>query len=704
MRSLVAIFPLAFLSSSVNAIAQDTMQIRATAPPSEKLIQAIVGASKPIKLSRSQFVGAENFSYKHIITALCGNSNDPYWSEVKKRNNLPSDLSVNNEVGSNVYDIEWPACAFVFQLNESIKVKVKPGDTAFSIYKALTGRAGTAVQIGHFFAQAQSKKMLEKLSPGDVLFASHASAFTSLSVPQNATYQESIGVIMAAANGGEVVIKSSISTSPSVNQRNPRFSITSGNIASANPKNYTPPLECAGADAIDYSDDAQKILNAYLLAQKDLDRSNILRSSVDVIVPDNGFFGARLSTSGELSFGPSFTGHFFYVGERYNNQLGPIVRVGEKTVYPINYSNELKSPTLISGHGTHIAGLILGGADYLATRSIFDMDGTSWLRIIPLNIGNGSDQLLVGSEQFLSSNLSLWKNKIINLSLTYRDDSDNPTILPIMDAAITIGKANNNLFIVAAGNEGNKDVQAVPYYPAALGGPAADNVITVAAHDHRGRLTKFTNLGRASVDIAARGCELPSWLDDTGIVTRMSGTSQAAASTTYGAELLASLGRPSAKWIKQRLVISGDLLEESDHMSQRPLDLYQNISSGSRLNIATALYTFHDYFRIRQPGTTKEVEFLGELKGMTDVRCTGRNEEPSENVWAIKVRGTRGLLFTGKTAGRLNAPCDLEMSTDSVLYAVPHIFLKGDVEPKLNKQMIIRADEIIQYVVRMIPD
>ena len=115
--------------------------------------------------------------------------------------------------------------------------------------------------------------------------------------------------------------------------------------------------------------------------------------------------------------------------------------------------------------------------------------------MIVLNIGKGGEELLPGSEQQLDTQVELQKNRIVNLSLEYSDDTDQ-TVQAIFSKMMFSGEENQNLFVVAAGNDSDADVISAPYYPAAFGGNGLNrtaNVISVAAHLPSGALASFSN-------------------------------------------------------------------------------------------------------------------------------------------------------------------------------------------------------------------
>ncbi|MBC7419546.1 MAG: S8 family serine peptidase [Bdellovibrio sp.] len=97
-------------------------------------------------------------------------------------------------------------------------------------------------------------------------------------------------------------------------------------------------------------------------------------------------------------------------------------------------------------------------------------------------------------------------------------------------AAIQNSEKKGILFIAAAGND-QSNTDLIKYYPASYG---LTNMITVAAADHAGALSNFSNYGARSVDIVAPGQGILSALPHQGYGI-MSGTSQATAFVTGAA-------------------------------------------------------------------------------------------------------------------------------------------------------------------------
>lgn len=73
----------------------------------------------------------------------------------------------------------------------------------------------------------------------------------------------------------------------------------------------------------------------------------------------------------------------------------------------------------------------------------------------------------------------------------------------------TLEECSDMLFVAAAGNEG-VNIEETPYYPAAFD---CDNLITVAAVDHRGEKPYWSNYGTTSVDLSAPGVDVIGVVD-----------------------------------------------------------------------------------------------------------------------------------------------------------------------------------------------
>lgn len=676
------------------------VHLRAVKPLPHAAIAALAAVGAPTVLTAAKYPDAAKFSAREIIEVLCGTFQPAYWNETKSRNRLKG-LSASQRLGALAYSIRWPACTYALKDPRALRISVRPGDTAAGLYTQLTGATGSKVAIQQFFGNADARN-LENLRPGQLLSPALASYSTKLEIQDASGFDKIIrGTVDSSLpvyfqmNGADDVRGANAQTPAPLH-----LLLPAGKIASGQNGTYDPPAECLQPGAATATLDVTRISAAYAIAKAAIHQMHLPQSTAEVVVADNGFFGARLQ-NGRPQFGAAFPPRFFYTSATYDDgQIGPLVTTADDTViYPLNYSNRLTDVNVISGHGTHITGLVIGGPSFQQHLDIFDRaNDDAWLRLILLNIGKGSADLIVGSEKDLADEVGYLKDKIINLSLSY-DDNAQQSVEILLRNVISLGDQHNNLFVVAAGNDGKRNVQSALYWPAALGGFISPNVITVAALREDGVLTGFTNRGARAVDLAAPGCELPSWLDDSATVTAVSGTSQAAAVTTFAAALLRSLGNPSARWIKRRLFVSGELLDSQGGAG--------DIASRSRLDIATALYAMEDYIRFRPEAGGEDREALGQVVRIDGVGCDADSPGKWQDIWAIKSDGAASWLFTGKSGQVLNPPCSAVSSNEAVLYFSPRILLNKDgtesSEP-VNKNMPpVPLSAIRSFVAKTIP-
>jgi hypothetical protein len=157
-------------------------------------------------------------------------------------------------------------------------------------------------------------------------------------------------------------------------------------------------------------------------------------------------------------------------------------------------------PSDVHGHGTITSSLIAAGFD----NQIGIAGAVAHARIMPIRVldasGHGDEAVIAKGIQYAVRNGA----KAINFSIG--GSADNPAMKAAFQAAQTAGVP----IIVASGNDGI-DLNLHPTYPASY---PFDNIIVVAAHDHAGLMSKFSNFGRTAVHLAAPGefitaCTLP---------------------------------------------------------------------------------------------------------------------------------------------------------------------------------------------------
>lgn len=607
----------------------------ATNRVSTDVIQFIARNSEPVRLPDQDAGGR---SPREIILSLCGDYREAYYAEFLSANGLEA-LDPDESLIWPVSSLVWPACLYVTKPSEL--VAVLPGETAVGLLERLTGSA-TTTSLGQFL------RSRPKDSPPDKSLDADSALVTLLTAPVEFTPRGEAADFLAELS---TLMATHSSRGPAVlTLPNLEGEIVVGEIASDSStcRPQVGPLF-----------DVRRLVAAYRHA---MDLSQLQyrnRRIADVVIVDNGFFGAdqRLGQAHQFA-GSTFSPANFV--ENPTSGIAEPVRI-DRTIYPLNYQNGVEVDE-ISGHGTHTAGLALGGPDLLTER-----DGLAgaqpWTRLTILNVGRGQRNLVGGAAGILQSHLSTSARvRIVNMSLAFDGYAD------INASTALHGLVSNtqNLYVVAAGNNNGREVSGSKIYPAALGGPTQANVLTVAALDGAGRIAPFSNWGQAAVDLAAPGCAVHSWLDNRGEVTALSGTSQAAALTTMSAAMLSSLwGDATPRQIKLRLVLSGSLLDAADQ---------DRTAFGVALDPVRALYWFEDYLNV---GAGPHAgEYLGKVERLPALRCASDPpnffREPRD-IWAIKRANGEARLFLGRNADRLERPCPFTgASTESVEFTPTH--------------------------------
>jgi subtilisin family serine protease len=181
-----------------------------------------------------------------------------------------------------------------------------------------------------------------------------------------------------------------------------------------------------------------------------------------------------------------------------------------------------------NGHGTHVAGI---AAASMAGNDITGGAPTAGIMALRALGQDGSGLMSTVANAFA------WAGdhgvRVVNASLT--------SVGPSQAVAAAITAHPNTLYVVAAGNGDSqnhgKNEDALPEsqrdYPCALDLP---NVICVAAVDDNGGLATFSNFGATSVDVAAPGVQISSYLAG-GTVKALDGTSMATPLVAAAAEL-----------------------------------------------------------------------------------------------------------------------------------------------------------------------
>lgn len=290
----------------------------------------------------------------------------------------------------------------------------------------------------------------------------------------------------------------------------------------------------------------------------------------NVLVVDNNFVGYRQFNS--PGSGPVYESSDNYPREFFDVQPdGPFHPFWDTKDFEYG---EGDPEDVMYGHGTHVAGILLGGlneADELRIdssrlaepnirRLLFSFPRETirtkdepWLKLIfqPLGYGSGAqgEDPISKLRGALEDEDKAAKVKVVNLSLarvfTSRQSNYTlPTTLP-----------DQALVVLSAGNSTLHLTPSLTVLPSMLG--THQQMLIVASHDADQKLSHFSNYGDL-VDIAAPGCKIRSWKDGISDPEPLSGTSMAAAMVSFAASLVKSRWGNEAKGaaIKNRLLVS----------------------------------------------------------------------------------------------------------------------------------------------------
>ena len=212
-------------------------------------------------------------------------------------------------------------------------------------------------------------------------------------------------------------------------------------------------------------------------------------------------------------------------------------------------------------HGTHIAGIIAAEAD----NGIGVAGVAPEAKILPLKVfqsGVAYTSDIIDAIHYAE----LCGAKIANCS--WGTLHDNPALKEAIENSSMV-------FVCAAGNS-LYNTDKYPVYPASY---SLKNVISVTSIDQDGKLSRFANYGKETVDIAAPGRDIYSTTIDNGFA-KNSGTSMSAGFVSGALALLLSEDpAKTAEELKNRLVSSGDIIT----------GLLDKVKDGRKLNCGYAV-------------------------------------------------------------------------------------------------------------------
>lgn len=175
-------------------------------------------------------------------------------------------------------------------------------------------------------------------------------------------------------------------------------------------------------------------------------------------------------------------------------------------------------------HGTHIAGII--GAVANNEIGIAGIASNIDLKIMSLKINGGSD----GNGNISDAILAIKYATAMGADICNISWGTTHYSTALLEAI----KESDMLFVAAAGNGGNNN-DKTPIYPADF---KLDNLISTTFIDANGMMTRLSNYGKKSIEIAAPGADILSTI--VGTYQTLSGSSMAAPHVTAVASLLYS--------------------------------------------------------------------------------------------------------------------------------------------------------------------
>lgn len=617
---------LSFFPSHVAAAGH--IVLRAIGPYFDQHVVRFIAEKSELQQLPSSLLKQEGLTLRKVITSLCGHENPHYVALFLKMNSLgPERLDAQGEFVSRA---AWPACLYVLPNAAKRKAEVRPQESYFAVYRRLTGSPGQPHTVAKFFSTPESA-LNTPLPAGKLLDYPHSTVEVILR-PRISEEDFLAGLAKAVKKDGS-------SLRDVLNDVVPRdgevlVSVDAGSDAGTRCE----PLK-------DGPFSATAVERAFQFGAQGR-ATGVAR----ILVIDNGFFGATDEEDAEADIfaGSPFPGQFFARQGEGKQALALKANITSRieidgqqfevsSVEPVNARGEAP-PDAVSGHGTHVTGLAIGGPYFRNSRDKLRPGGAPWAQVFIMNVARGQRALLPNSTQEIFAALRLMdaQGAVVNMSFRFDADANSTALFSEI-----FKSSDKTLFVVAAGN-GEKPMSQDDV-PAMLGGLDSSNQITVAA-SHQGGLAAFSNKGAEYVDLAAPGCAISSWISNTEQPVPLSGTSMAAPLVSFAASLLNSL-RPGMKpsLVKARLLASGDLLAPPREV----------VASQSTLNIAKALYVFDDYIDYGDQKLLGRIDILPAQAS----QCDKAANVEAKGLWAYKRAPEGTLLFHGKNLERLKGIC-----------------------------------------------
>lgn len=279
------------------------------------------------------------------------------------------------------------------------------------------------------------------------------------------------------------------------------------------------------------------------------------------------------------------------------------------------------------GHGTHVAGIVSSyGAASIMVLKFQDDSGLGFT-----------------GDAIQAINYAIMMKRDFGVDIVAINNSWGGTTgySSMLEDAIRRAGEQNIVFVAAAGNSGS-DNDIVPRYPSSY---SQSNIIAVAAVGYdNATLAGFSNYGKNSVDIAARGTAVYSTLPNNRY-GYLSGTSMAAPQVSGAvAALCGRFGSIGVDEIKSKIFASVD----------KSVGLADRVSTGGALNINRALGD--ESFKVVAPSLPVVVKSWNErIVGRVDIMNINRARGWTLDSDSIHDRVRVKILINNRVMGVVDA-------------------------------------------------